>query len=109
MFCLLYVEEAARSGLCRLAKDYPSRGPAYHGSITCRRCFPEGDEEALVPICYPCRAAFDRGRVPDACMGSTTLIGCEYKYLEELRDITPLEEKLISLNTAYGFITKFNI
>jgi len=34
---------------------------------------------------------------------------CKYKYPEELGDLTPFEEKLISLNTAYGFITKFNL
>lgn len=42
-------------------------------------------------------------------MGSTMLIGCEHRYPKELKDLTPLEEKLISLNAAYGFITKFNI
>ena len=62
-----------------------------------------------MPICFTYRASLDRGRVLEACIGSTTLIGYEYKYPRELRDLTPLEEKLISLNTAYGFITKFNI
>ncbi|KAF6528270.1 hypothetical protein HZS61_008572 [Fusarium oxysporum f. sp. conglutinans] len=42
-------------------------------------------------------------------MGSTMLIGCEHRYPKELKDLTPLEEKLISFNVAYGFITKFNI
>ncbi|KAK3350320.1 hypothetical protein B0T25DRAFT_570884 [Lasiosphaeria hispida] len=37
------------------------------------------------------------------------LMGCEHRYPVELRDLSPLEEKLISLNSAYGFITKFNI
>jgi hypothetical protein len=37
------------------------------------------------------------------------LIRCEHKYPKELGDLTPLEEKLISLNAAYGFITKFNV
>jgi hypothetical protein len=36
-------------------------------------------------------------------------IGCEHRYPGELRELTPLEEKLISLNAAYGFITKFNV
>jgi hypothetical protein len=36
-------------------------------------------------------------------------IGCEHRYPRELRKLTPLEEKLISLNAAYGFITKFNV
>lgn len=42
-------------------------------------------------------------------MGSTMHIGCEHRYPGELRELTPLEEKLISLNAAYGFITKFNV
>ncbi|KAL6406058.1 hypothetical protein AUP68_10619 [Ilyonectria robusta] len=37
------------------------------------------------------------------------LVGGEHRYPKELKDLTPLEEKLISLNAAYGFITKFNI
>ncbi|RYP64687.1 hypothetical protein DL771_008644 [Monosporascus sp. 5C6A] len=37
------------------------------------------------------------------------LMDCGHRYPKELRDLTPLEEKLISLNAAYGFITKFNI
>ena len=36
-------------------------------------------------------------------------IGYEHKYPNKLRDLTPLKEKLISLNTIYGFITKFNV
>ena len=42
-------------------------------------------------------------------MGSTLHIGCEHRYPKELHELTPLKEKLISLNVAYGFITKFNI
>ncbi|KAK8121490.1 Helitron helicase-like domain at N-terminus-domain-containing protein [Apiospora kogelbergensis] len=34
---------------------------------------------------------------------------CEHRHPRELDELTPLEEKLISLNSAYGFITKFNI
>jgi hypothetical protein len=83
--------------------------PAMTSLLACRSCFPEGDDEAVVPICFACRAAFDRGRVPEACMGSTMHIGCEHRYPRELRELTPLEEKLISLNVAYGFITKFNV
>ncbi len=83
--------------------------PAMTSLLECKRCFPEEDGEAAVPICFTCRAAFDRGRVPEACMGSTMHMGCEHRYPEELRELTPLEEKLISLNAAYGFITKFNV
>ena len=67
------------------------------GLLACKTCFPEADGEAIVPICVTCRAALDRRRVPDACMGATMLTGCEHRYPNELRDLTPLEEKLISL------------
>jgi hypothetical protein len=36
-------------------------------------------------------------------------MGCEHKHPKGLRDLTPLEGKSISLNTVYGFITKFYI
>jgi hypothetical protein len=83
--------------------------PAITSLLACKRCFPEGDDEAVVAICVTCQAAFDRNLVPDSCMGSTMHIGCEHRYPRELRELTPLEEKLISLNAAYGFITKFNV
>ncbi|KAK8093144.1 PIF1-like helicase domain-containing protein [Apiospora kogelbergensis] len=77
--------------------------------FVCKRCFPEEGSDVLVPICIRCREAFDRSRVPDACMGSLASIGCEHIYPKELEELAPLEEKLISLNAAYGFITKFNV
>ncbi|KAM4061847.1 PIF1-like helicase [Hirsutella rhossiliensis] len=36
-------------------------------------------------------------------------LGCEHAYPDELKDLTPLEEKLISLNSCYGFVTKYSI
>ncbi|RXG41776.1 hypothetical protein VDGE_30528 [Verticillium dahliae] len=83
--------------------------PTMEGLLACKRCFPEETGRPTVPICLTCRAAFDRLRIPQACMGNTMDIGCEHRYPEELRELTPLEEKLISLNAAYGFITKFNV
>ena len=77
--------------------------------FTCKRCFPLGGEEVAVPVCYQCRRALEQGRVPTACMGCLSSIGCEHRHPRELDELTPLEEKLISLNSAYGFITKFNI
>jgi hypothetical protein len=83
--------------------------PAMSSLLACKRCFPDGDGVAVVLICSTCRAAFGRGRVPEACMSSTMHIGCEHRYPRELRELTPLGEKLISLNAAYGLITKFNV
>jgi hypothetical protein len=36
-------------------------------------------------------------------------IGCEHQYPEELDDLTPVEEKLIALQSAFGYITKFTV
>lgn len=54
------------------------------GVLGCRRCFLEAGNEAKVPICYTCRAAFDRCRVPEVRVGSTMLTGCEHRYPKEL-------------------------
>ncbi|KAK8011882.1 hypothetical protein PG989_000142 [Apiospora arundinis] len=78
-------------------------------TFACKRCFPEEGSGVVVPVCVRCREAFDRGRVPEACMGGLASIGCEHRYPKELEELRPLEEKLISLNAAYGFITKFNV
>jgi len=34
---------------------------------------------------------------------------CKHIFLEELKGFIPIEEKLIVLNSYYGFITKYNI
>jgi len=83
--------------------------PTMISLLECKRCFPEEVGEAMVTICSTCRVAFDRRRVPEGCMSSIMQMGCEHRYPTELRDLTPLEEKLIAISTAYGFITKFNI
>jgi hypothetical protein len=36
-------------------------------------------------------------------------LGCEHFFPEELKDLTPVEEKLIALNSCYGFFTKHTI
>jgi hypothetical protein len=79
------------------------------GVLGYRRCFPEEDGETAVLIYHTCQVAFNRGRVSNTYIGSTILIGCKHKYPKELRDLTLLKEKLIFLNTAYRFITKFNL
>lgn len=38
-----------------------------------------------------------------------TKLGCEHMFPKELKDLTPVEEKLIALNSCYGFITKYSI
>ncbi|KAH7111446.1 hypothetical protein EDB81DRAFT_953900 [Dactylonectria macrodidyma] len=53
--------------------------------FTCRNCFPVGETF------------------------STIRIGCEHVFLEELKGLTPVEEKLIALNSCYGFVTRYSI
>ncbi|XP_044714496.1 PIF1 protein [Hirsutella rhossiliensis] len=36
-------------------------------------------------------------------------LGCEHAYPDELKGLTPVEEKLISLNSCYGFVTRYSI
>jgi len=36
-------------------------------------------------------------------------LGCEYMFLDELKGLTPVEEKFIVLNSCYSFITKYNV
>jgi hypothetical protein len=75
----------------------------------CQRCFPTEEGQNLVPVCESCLRAFRQNKIPKDCSSESILIGCECRYPPELDSLTPLEEKLISLNTAYGYITKFAI
>ena len=36
-------------------------------------------------------------------------LGCEHMFPDELKGLTPVEEKLIALNSCYGFITKYSL
>ncbi|XP_044714636.1 PIF1-like helicase domain-containing protein [Hirsutella rhossiliensis] len=71
----------------------------------CQACFPEGRP---VAVCAECaRWAGREGASP--AMHLHGRLGCEHAYPDELKDLTPLEEKLISLNSCYGFVTKYSI
>jgi len=76
--------------------------------LRCSKCFPE-DDEATVKCCRSCREAFNRGNLPRSCQVNNMWIGCEHVYPDELKDLSPVEEKLIALSSPYGFITKFDI
>ena len=38
-----------------------------------------------------------------------TRLGCKDMFPDELKGLNPVEEKLIALNSCYGFITKFSL
>ncbi|KAF6528425.1 hypothetical protein HZS61_008727 [Fusarium oxysporum f. sp. conglutinans] len=71
----------------------------------CVQCFPAGQK---IRGCADCVRHLGRGALSAAAQLHTRL-GCEHMFPDELKDLTPVEEKLIALNSCYGFITKYNI
>ncbi|KAH6874269.1 hypothetical protein B0T10DRAFT_552895 [Thelonectria olida] len=73
--------------------------------FSCRKCFPVGRDVLACPECARCLM---RGYLSAAARLHVRL-GCEHMFPEELKGLTPVEEKLISLNSCYGFITKYSV
>jgi hypothetical protein len=71
----------------------------------CVICYPNADS---VTSCKSCARLLERGMLSPAAQLHTRL-GCEHIYPDDLKGLTPVEEKLISLNSCYGFITKHSI
>jgi hypothetical protein len=77
----------------------------YGDAFRCYQCFIPGGS-ALG--CAECVRGLDRGSLPTAAHVHKWL-RCEHIYPDELKDLSPIEEKLIALNSCYGFITKYNV
>ncbi|KJZ69894.1 hypothetical protein HIM_10727 [Hirsutella minnesotensis 3608] len=73
--------------------------------FSCRSCFPEGES---VSVCAECARCLARGSLSPAIHLHSRL-GCEHMFPDELKGLTPVEEKLISLNSCYGFVTRYSI
>ncbi|KAJ3530216.1 hypothetical protein NM208_g9424 [Fusarium decemcellulare] len=71
----------------------------------CPCCFPDGKK---IPGCAECVRHLERGILSPAARLHTRL-GCEHMFPNELKGLTPVEEKLIALNSCYGFITKYSL
>jgi hypothetical protein len=71
----------------------------------CSSCFPEGEG---ILACMDCVRHLGRGALSRAAQLHTQL-GCEHMFPDELKGLTPVEEKLIALNSCYGFITKYSV
>jgi hypothetical protein len=69
----------------------------------CCRCFPVGES---VAACAECVKHLKKGSLSPAANLHRHL-GCEHMFPDELKGLTPVEEKLIALNSSYGFITKY--
>lgn len=73
--------------------------------FSCRSCFPEGRS---VSVCVECARCLTRGSLSPAVQVHIRL-GCEHMFPDELKDLTPIEEKLISPYSCYGFVARYNI
>jgi Helitron helicase-like domain at N-terminus/Domain of unknown function (DUF6570) len=71
----------------------------------CSSCFPVGES---ILACTDCVKHLERGALSCAAQLHTQL-GCEHMFPDELKGLTPVEEKLIALNSCYGFITKYSV
>ncbi|KAH6953694.1 hypothetical protein BKA56DRAFT_708174 [Ilyonectria sp. MPI-CAGE-AT-0026] len=71
----------------------------------CRSCFPVGE-----PIlgCAECMRCLRRGGLSPAAQLHGRL-GCEHMFPDELKGLTLVEEKLIAVNSCYGFVTRYSI
>ncbi|KAH6951111.1 hypothetical protein BKA56DRAFT_261706 [Ilyonectria sp. MPI-CAGE-AT-0026] len=73
--------------------------------FSCRRCSPMGSN---IPSCAECIRHLKRGSLSPAAQLHCRL-GCEHLFPHGLMGLTPIEEKLIALNSCYGFITRYSL
>lgn len=73
--------------------------------FSCRSCFPVGES---ILGCAECIRCLRRGGLSRAAQLHGRL-GCEHMFPDELKGLTLVEEKLISLNSCYGFVTRYSI
>ncbi|KAJ6436517.1 TPR domain-containing protein [Purpureocillium lavendulum] len=71
----------------------------------CGDCFPQG---MPVSACAECVRCLGRDVLSPAAQLHGRL-GCEHMFPEELKGLTPMEEKLIGLNSCYGFFATYTI
>ncbi|EJT68750.1 hypothetical protein GGTG_13680 [Gaeumannomyces tritici R3-111a-1] len=71
----------------------------------CRECFPAGEK---ISGCKDCLRQMGNSVLSPAGQLHSRL-GCEHMFPDELKGLTPVEEKLIALNSCYGFITKYSL
>jgi hypothetical protein len=80
------------------------RPPQRPSQFDCPMCF---HPEKEVSACQRCIKGKDNeGLTPAARMHAAIL--CEHRFPDELKDLSPVEEKLIALNSCYGFFTKYH-
>ncbi len=55
--------------------------------------------------CRVCSTGLGNGKLSKVCSVNNMYIGCEYRYPEEVDDLSPIEERLVTLQAAFGYIT----
>ena len=85
-----------------MSADFHTR---YGSQFSCCRCFAS---RKIVLRCAECIRDLERGVLSPAAHVHSWL-RCEHAYPDELKDLSPVKEKLIALNSCYGFITKYNV
>ncbi|KJZ69552.1 hypothetical protein HIM_11065 [Hirsutella minnesotensis 3608] len=106
--CMLCYRKSTRKELRETAWDRWLSSPIPKGGsspFACRSCFREGEP---VPVCAECSRHLVRGVLSPAALLHGRL-GCEHVFPDELKGLTPVEEKLIALNSCYGFVTRYNV
>jgi hypothetical protein len=106
--CMVCYRKYARAELDDISWDQwaASFGRSEEGVLfRCRSCFPIGGRASA---CVDCQAHMRKGVLSPAAQIHLCL-GCEHVYPDELKGLTPVEEKLIAVNSCYGFITKYSL
>ncbi|KAH6870921.1 hypothetical protein B0T10DRAFT_385816, partial [Thelonectria olida] len=106
--CMLCYRKRTKKELTEVTWDrwMSSRVEKRDGSpFSCRSYFPVG--ESIVG-CAECMRCLRRGGLSPAAQLHGRL-GCEHMFPDELKGLTLVEEKLIALNSCYGFVTRYSI
>ncbi|KAH7302897.1 hypothetical protein B0I35DRAFT_517610, partial [Stachybotrys elegans] len=106
--CLVCYRKFGKGELKEISWDQWATGSASKSDkspFACQGCFPTGE---VIMACSECVSCVSKDYLSSAARVHGRL-GCEHMFPEELEGLTPVEEKLISLNSCYGFITKYSI
>jgi hypothetical protein len=93
--------------------------PLYHGVVEqipladrehfdCGECFPR-DGQATIPVCQDCNESLRKEKLPYPCRVNNLALPCVHRYPDELKGLSPLEERLIGIYIPCGWITKVTI
>jgi hypothetical protein len=65
------------------------------------RCFPR-DHQATIPVYKDCTESLRKKKLPYPCRINNLALPCIHRYPDKLKDLSPLEERLIGIYIPYG-------